>query len=317
MGGLIGEVEGCYVSRIERSEGRILATLISNRSFQSGISENAALWIVIGAVSAIDAVWLMLSGIKINFGITLPVVFLFLLVTNLFYTYIRPNSGIATLTTTLAQLLAFTSANLVLIYLTVTSNLPLADQNFDAADAALGLHWPFLFNWVKDRPVVVLIFEVAYYSITPQAVAVPLILVSIGRVDRAREFVWLFAITLLIITPIAWLLPAESAWVYYNVTDRIHAYHMDIFTALRSGNAKEIVMETAEGVVTFPSFHAALGLILIYVSRGIGILFPCLAILNLLMIASTPTEGGHYFIDVIAGLAMVPIAILILRSKTR
>jgi membrane-associated phospholipid phosphatase len=36
-----------------------------------------------------------------------------------------------------------------------------------------------------------------------------------------------------------------------------------------------------------------------------------------LLIASTPTSGGHYLVDVLAGLALVPVAIAIIRWRQR
>ena len=78
-----------------------------------------------------------------------------------------------------------------------------------------------------------------------------------------------------------------------------------------------ILMTQVNGLITFPSFHAALGLILIYVTRGIRVLFPISLGLNVLMIAATPTVGGHYFVDVLAGLAVVPLAIMLVRCWNR
>lgn len=45
---------------------------------------------------------------------------------------------------------------------------------------------------------------------------------------------------MLIVIPRAWLFPAESAWVHYGVTDRVDAYHLADFSALRTGKLSEI-----------------------------------------------------------------------------
>jgi membrane-associated phospholipid phosphatase len=132
-----------------------------------------------------------------------------------------------------------------------------------------------------------------------------------------REFVWLWVLTLLIIISLSWLLPAEGAWAYYNVAHLVDAYYLPDFYALRSGEMREIVMAKATGIIQFPSFHAAVALIFIYTSRAIRILFPAFLGLNVLMICSTPTCGGHHFSDVLAGLAVVPCAIIVLRQMAR
>jgi membrane-associated phospholipid phosphatase len=108
-----------------------------------------------------------------------------------------------------------------------------------------------------------------------------------------------------VIIPISWLLPAASAWVYFGVVERVDAYHLIDFNALRSGEMTRISLTHVNGLITFPSFHAALATILIYASRGVKMLFPLYLVLNLLMLAATPTVGGHYFIDIIAGAGIV------------
>jgi membrane-associated phospholipid phosphatase len=60
----------------------------------------------------------------------------------------------------------------------------------------------------------------------------------------------------------------------------------------------------SEGIITFPSFHAALGIIFIAGLWPIPVLRWIGLIVNVLMIAATPVEGGHYFIDVLAGVVI-------------
>ena len=63
------------------------------------------------------------------------------------------------------------------------------------------------------------------------------------------------------------------------------------------------------GLITFPSFHAALGVIFARAFWSVPWLrWPALAV-NLLMIAATPVNGGHYFVDVAAGGAVACVAI--------
>jgi len=112
-------------------------------------------------------------------------------------------------------------------------------------------------------------------------------------------------------------MPAEGAWAYYGVAHLVDAYYLPDFYALRAREMPEIVMAKTTGIIQFPSFHAAVALIFIYESRGIRILFPACMGLNALMIISTPTWGGHHLSDVLAGLAVVPCAIFILRSWQR
>jgi hypothetical protein len=277
------------------------------------ITESQALWAVAAAIIGIDAIWAWALGIRIVLNPLVVPVFCLMVCISMVYATIRPDRRIAALAETIAQLIAFTSSATILSYLTVTSRFPLVDRYLAAADSVIGFDWLALFILVHERPLIGKILFVAYNSGIFQMGVLLVVLNVLGRLERAREFVWLFVLTLLIVMPISWLLPAESAWVYFRVTDLANAYHLAHFSALRAGQMPEISMSQVNGLITFPSFHTAFGAILIYATRGIRILFPIYLVLNVLMIASCPTVGGHYLVDILAGLAVVPCAILVLR----
>jgi membrane-associated phospholipid phosphatase len=272
---------------------------------------NNIVWAVIAGIAGIDALWAWSVGIRIAPGLTTPLVFAGLVLMNRVYVTVRPNPRIAALAGATAQLLAFTSVASVLIYLTVGSDFPLIDRYLSAADAAIGFDWLGLFDWVQDHPGVNRVLVFSYDSSIAQIGVLLIVLSVLGMLERTAEFVWLFMLTLLIVIPISWLFPAESAWVHYGVTHRVYAYHLADFSALRSGQMSEIALARMNGLITFPSFHTALGLILIYATRGIRFLFPISLAFNVLMIASTLPAGGHYLVDLIGGTAVVPLAVVI------
>lgn len=273
------------------------------------LAEANVLWIIIAVIVAIDAIWLPLSGITITLGPAFLIGLTTLAALHLVYTRARPHKRIAAFALTSLQLVVFTVAGTFLVYLTVTSKFPLIDRYLVAADAVMGFHWLPFFNWVKDHPAADRAFGIAYDSAIFQIFVLLIVLNATGRLERAREFTWVFILTLLACVILAWLFPAESAWVYFGATDRVDAYHVADFTALRAGKMTEIILTKTNGLITFPSFHAALGLILIIASRR-TFLFSVFLPLNLMMIVSAITSGGHYLVDIIAGLALVPIAIL-------
>ena len=64
-----------------------------------------------------------------------------------------------------------------------------------------------------------------------------------------------------------------------------------------------------QGLVVFPSFHATLAVLCACAARPLFILkYPLLA-LNLLILLSTPAMGGHYFIDIAAGIILAALTI--------
>lgn len=258
-------------------------------------------WITIAILAIVDLSWLRASGRSVTVDPAKAIAFCMVALLALVYTRLRPDRRIAEFARACAQLIAFTAAGGVLSYLTVTANFPLVDRQLAEIDDALKLDWLALFEWVEARPAIHGALVVAYHSCMAQVAVLLLWLSACGRFDKMREFVWLFVTTLLVIIPISWILPAASAWVYFGVAERADAYHLADFNALRTGQMTRISLAQMNGLITFPSFHAALAIILIYACWGVKVLFPAFLVLNLLMLAATPTMGGHYFIDIIAG----------------
>jgi len=107
------------------------------------------------------------------------------------------------------------------------------------------------------------------------------------------------------------VLPAAGVWPFYGLTaaDSPHVLptvstSWPAFYGLRDDNVRALVAAGAEGIITFPSLHAALAVILVAalwpVARVRWVIFG----LNALMLAATPIDGSHYFIDVLAGIAV-------------
>ena len=86
---------------------------------------------------------------------------------------------------------------------------------------------------------------------------------------------------------------------------------------IRAGAWTTLDFEKVEGIITFPSFHAALGVLFPYALRQIKWAFWPAMLVNGTMILSTPVVGGHYLVDVIAGVVVAAASILLLRSIRR
>jgi membrane-associated phospholipid phosphatase len=95
-----------------------------------------------------------------------------------------------------------------------------------------------------------------------------------------------------------------------------YAYRfVDIFIAVRSGELRHLDGSAITGLVTFPSVHAADGVILAWGFSRLGTWALPLVAVNILMIGSALLSGGHYLIDLIAGVALA-ITMIKLMSKT-
>ena len=69
-----------------------------------------------------------------------------------------------------------------------------------------------------------------------------------------------------------------------------------------------------EGIITFPSYHAALAIVLGWALWQVAWLRWPGVVVNGLVVAATPIDGGHYFVDVFAGAVIAALAIAAARS---
>jgi hypothetical protein len=225
------------------------------------------------------------------------------------YTYWRRDERIVDLAHCAAQLIALFAVTGAFSYTVTAANLPLVNDAVAAADRALGFDWLAWFGWVEQHRALHVVFQLVYPSAIAQMVAIACYLTLNGQAERGRELVWTIMLSLLVIVPLSGLLPVESAWLYYRVTDFFDAASIGDFARLRDGQLHDIDLRQLQGIISFPSFHTALGIIFPYVVRKRRYVLVPVALLNAMMIVAVPTEGGHYLVDVIAGAAVAAAAI--------
>jgi membrane-associated phospholipid phosphatase len=274
-------------------------------------SSARARWLVILLIIIVDGIGLVHFGMHLSLaglssGAGALIVFATLAA---FYTYKRPDDRIVDVAHSAAQLIAVFAVSGAFSYLITATALPLIDEKLSAVDGALGFDWLRWFTWVNHHKLLNLILVAAYASAMPQLVIITCYLALSGQPERTREVIWTVMLSLLVIVPLSGLLPAESAWVYYGVTSLVDAVHMPDFTALRDGRLLVLDLRHLEGLITFPSFHATLAVLFIYVTRGRRIPLVIAAVINAVMLVSVLTVGGHYLIDVVAGVAVAAAAI--------
>jgi membrane-associated phospholipid phosphatase len=78
---------------------------------------------------------------------------------------------------------------------------------------------------------------------------------------------------------------------------------------VRDGTLRHLELFGLAGIVTFPSFHAASAVLYAWALWPLWWMRPIAIIANGAMLASTPIDGGHYFIDLAAGIGVAVLAI--------
>lgn len=197
----------------------------------------------------------------------------------------------------------------LLNHLTMMVPFPFQDALLVSWDRALGFDWLAYFNYIHERPTLIWLFDLSYTSLTVFSVIAVSGLILMGQMARARYFISIFYVTAVICIVFGALMPAQAAaaylvqyWPSYdNFPFRPGTYHLAHFEALRAETGP-VVLRPGQlpGLVTFPSFHTAAGILLCVAYFRTWLFIPVVAY-AIVMIASTPIFGGHYFVDLLAG----------------
>ncbi|GEM_PF-863706 len=221
----------------------------------------------------------------------------------------------------LAFFIIFNKLGLMLNYLLMGLQTPFADAQLAQLDALLGFDWTAHVAWVNDHPLVIRILEEAYGSYPWFFLLVFSWLVITCHFRRLQGFILLYASTGLIAMLIgAWLLPALGGYGHHapaadiisNLPASAGRYALEHARLLNAGLMPNVPLDVSVGLVTFPSFHTVMALLFIWALRGTIWFWPSLVI-NTLTIISTPSMGGHYLVDVIAGGVLFLIVWAVLR----
>ncbi len=293
----------------------------------SGKLVDTAIWSLIAVAASGTAVWMSAAGLTFDWtSAALPVLAcLGLSALASFYCHRRPDARIAVTLTGMAQLIAFSMVGATLSYAVASIGRPLWDDTLYRWDQAIGLDWRAYLAFVDARPALGLVYTVAYRSIEIQIIVTVTVLGFGGAARRLRAFVLAFILAGITVILISSAMPAMAMYVHLGLRPRDFSHlapaaayvHVADLSGLRDGTLRVISLARAEGIITFPSFHAALGVIFALALWPVRLLrWPGLA-LNLTMIAATPIDGGHYFVDLIAGGALGVLAFGVARAISR
>ena len=151
-----------------------------------------------------------------------------------------------------------------------------------------------------------------YSSMAVQIAIIAIAMIVTSRFERIRELLALTSITLVVCVLVAAMLSSDGTWAHYGISGGDTDGHISLLRGIRSGEVSTITI--LHGGVSFPSWHTAMAVVLVYICRGIPWLLIPAFVLNAGMLAATPTIGGHYFVDIYAGIAVAVAAIYALRS---
>lgn len=277
-----------------------------------------AIWVLITLMAFFAATSLAILGIHIDFSSNPALIAISCgyAAVAVYYTAIRREPGLTAILVAAAQLFLVLFIGLLLTYAASAIGLPYRDANLHLADLWLGFNRES-YRTFSLLPGVRTVLDAAYLSIQPQTALVPLALILAGQQTRLQQFIMALGLALSATALIAAFVPAMDAMVYLDLAPKgISALppgtytHIPTLEALRAGTMTTIRLNNLEGLITFPSFHTASGVMFAWGLWRIRYLRIVGLVLNALMIASTPISGSHYLIDVIAGAGVAWMAIV-------
>lgn len=273
---------------------------------------NRLIWLLTAAILLADAIMMIRSNIHLSLA-PLPYFatgFIGCIIVALIGTYLLKDVSVSAFAIGMLQMNLAAIALGWFSYLTTSFNFPLRDDWLILGDRLLGFDWRNLLQWMTTRPNIADILSLCYISFSTQAIALLCMLYAFKHIAHAQCYIASFILSCLITTLLASLFPAVGAYVHYNllpsdypnITPVAARVHEETLLQLRAHNFTLLPwLENVKGLITFPSFHATMAVLFIYAGLPFRRIRLLLSTLNIGMIASTPIEGGHYLVDVIAG----------------
>ncbi len=197
-----------------------------------------------------------------------------------------------------------------------------SDAALQRIDVALHFDWLAWYEFTVAHRSVQLLGTIAYQSIY----LTPAVLLGYfaweGRKAEARGFLATFWIAAVLALTAFVFMPAVGPFAYLwhapvPYMPESALWQPLLFPELRAHTLHHVDIGALRGLVSAPSFHTTSAVLFIATAWPIARLrWPVLAV-NVAMLLSTPVEGTHYLIDMIAGAAVAIVALAVVAQLRR
>jgi hypothetical protein len=199
------------------------------------------------------------------------------------------------------------------------------DDVLAGVDRSLHVNWPMMITWASAHPTLNFVLAIAYACALPEiALLIPL-LGWRSPVTRIYSFCYALACATFITMAIWTIFPSFGAISVYQLPPSIVAhtqlalgpdYAHELIRLLANGPGL-ITPADMKGLIGFPSFHAVLALLTTWYAMGIRYVGVPVAVLNVVVLLSTPIQGGHHVVDVFGGIVVAAVSILVAEWLTK
>jgi hypothetical protein len=222
-------------------------------------------------------------------------------------------------------LVLFGAVGFVFSYLAIENGWAIRDEWFAALDRKLGFDWPSYTTFVLNNDWLIKA-SLVLYLLTPPLVGLAILRACRnGQFDQASEIVATVILGGILCVLVSGMLPSVGGSGFFVADadfygDRAVVFgneYKQTFLELRDGAGMDVFLLCPAALIAFPSYHAALCLLVIVAFSRSGMLGGTILALNLATLLSLPVQGGHYLVDVLGGLLIGAAAIWVVRRVTR
>jgi hypothetical protein len=255
----------------------------------------------------------------------LAVLSLMMFAGGIYYQSRRNEPPIAAMMFGTSFLCAFSAAASVLNYFLLTVAGPRIDDILARADLALGFDWYATMMAMSHHLLLNAVFFRVYNTILPQIAVVLVALAWTGQTEKAYRYCLALAVGALIAIFIWALIPSLGAKSLYTLPPEVAGkltlsittdYGKELVALLHNGPGY-ITPSDLRGLIAFPSYHGVLALIVAFYGWSVRPLRWPLLILNAVVLISTPVQGGHHLVDVLASFPVTALSIFIASRLAR
>jgi hypothetical protein len=272
---------------------------------------------LVAALVAVDCVWALLGHFSLDLMgyLKLALMSAGLFAGAAFYSTLRPEPRLAAMLFGAGFLCAFSASASVLNYFLITVAGSPIDSILIKADHLLGFDWYDVLVGMASYPLLNEALFRIYNMVLPQMAVLIVVLGCMGHSERIYRYCLAVAAGALIAIAIWAAMPSLGAKAFYSLPAWVEArltlsvtpqYGRELMALLNNGPGY-ITPADLRGLIAFPSYHGVLAILLIWFARPVRWLFWPYLIVNAIVLISTPIQGGHHLVDV---LAAFPVALL-------
>jgi membrane-associated phospholipid phosphatase len=187
--------------------------------------------------------------------------------------------------------------------------VPWSDDVLISWSDALGLDWVSYAEWLLANEQLAYMTEICYLRVEIPLVIIFVFFCILKKQGIQSGYILSVALTAITCSVISAFFPAKAAIQTIAPIDLARSlpigqgsYQIVFIEAPQNAYHHTLRPAALPGLSTFPSFHTALGVLIIFWSwRANWAVGALCTVYSLLMIAATPVFGGHYFIDLVFG----------------